>query len=101
MSTFRTFAAAALLSSMAFLPSQASAFTPAGVAATPNSSRVEPVARVCRDVCRNGYCRESCRWIPDRRERFERFERRERFEDRRERRGPGIEFRVGPRRDYY
>jgi len=99
MSPFRTLAAAALLSSVAFLPSQAGAFTPAGVAAAPNASLVEPVARVCREVCRNGYCRESCRWVPERRERVERFERRERFEDRRER-GPAVEFRVGPGRDY-
>jgi hypothetical protein len=99
MSAFRTLAAAALLSSAAFLPSQAGAFTPAGVAATPNVSLVEPGARVCRVVCRNGYFRESCRWVPERRERVERFERRERFEDRRERR-PAVEFRVGPGSDY-
>jgi len=99
MSAFKTLAAAALLSSVAFLPSQAGAFTPAGVAATPNASLVEPVARVCREVCRNGYCRESCRWVPERRDRVERFERRERFEERRESR-PAVEFRVGPGRDY-
>lgn len=100
MNTLRPFAAAALVSSMAFLPSQAGAFTPASAGAAPNSSLVEQVARVWRDVCRGGFCRETCRWVPDRRERFGRFERRERFEERRERR-PAVEFRVGPGRDYY
>src|SRR3954467_8590944 len=98
MSAFKTLAAAALLSSVAFLPSQAGAFTSAGVAATPNASLVEPLARVCREVCRNGYRRESWRRGPERRERVERFERRERFEDRRER-GPAGQFRVGPGHD--
>jgi hypothetical protein len=109
MRAFRAFVAnAALLSSIAFLPSEASALTPAGFG-TQDSGLVTQVARVCRDVCRNGYCRETCRWVPDRRgfreERFEgrgrRFEGREGREERfEERRRPGVEFRVGPRRDY-
>jgi hypothetical protein len=95
--------AAALLAAASFT-SPAAAMTPAGLsAAAAPSGQAEPVAQVCREFCRGGYCRERCFWRPNRERSGVRI-----YEDDRGRssfgrafrgRGPGVEFRVGPRRD--
>jgi hypothetical protein len=54
--------AAAIVTASAFVP--AGAITPARIDAS-QVTPVENVARVCREVCRAGVCRERCRWRPD------------------------------------
>lgn len=67
MRTLNSFVAgAALLSSLAFLPSRASAITPGGLT-SPNASMIENVARVCREVCRGRHCKTTCHWEPNHR----------------------------------
>ena len=56
-------AASTMLAATSIIP--AGAVTPAPIDTTQMSS-VENVARVCREVCRGGFCRETCRWRPDR-----------------------------------
>jgi hypothetical protein len=96
--------AAALITVAAFI-TPANALTTSGLeSAKGELNAAQNVARVCREVCRGGFCRDICRWEPDRR-RVRVFEERGRYrgdrdvEIRRER-GPGVEFRVGPGRDY-
>jgi hypothetical protein len=82
----------------------ASAFTPSGLeSAKGDLNATQNIARVCTEVCRRGVCRDVCRWEPNRRRvrvyEERRFDRDRDVEIRRER-GPGVELRVGPGRDY-
>jgi hypothetical protein len=56
-------AAATILAATSIVP--AGAMTPARID-TAQLSPLENAARVCREVCRRGVCRETCRWRPDR-----------------------------------
>lgn len=88
------------------ISANAGALTGAGGlrSATEQLGVTEPVARVCREVCREGICRKRCVFEPDgfraRGEFRDRGEWRDRREYRGERRpgvqieGPGVEFRV-------
>jgi hypothetical protein len=106
MRVLSTLTAAALLAAASFA-SPAAALTLAGLTdARAQFGPVESVARVCREVCRGGFCRERCFWEPNRdRSRVRVYEedrgRRAYGREYREERRPGIEFRVGPGRDYY
>jgi len=102
MRPFILFAVSAIaLSSMSL--GQASAGTSAGAAglrAADEQLRItEPIARVCREVCRDNVCRTRCFSERDRdevvhervyRERDDRDEHRDRYRDRR----PGVELHV-------
>jgi hypothetical protein len=56
-------ASATMLAATSFIP--AGAMSP-GRLDTSQLSTTEQTAQVCRTVCRNGFCRERCRWRPDR-----------------------------------
>jgi hypothetical protein len=95
--------AVCLIAGGAFM-APANAFTPSGMgSAKSDLNATQNIARVCSEVCRRGVCRDVCRWEPDRRRvrvyEGRRYDRDRDVEIRRER-GPGVEFRVGPGRDY-
>jgi len=77
---------------------QANAGTSAGAAGLRDAAEqlrsAEPVARVCREVCRENFCRTRCFYEHDRgevvRERVYRDRDRDEYRERR----PGVEFRV-------
>jgi hypothetical protein len=101
MRAFILFAVSAIALSSASL-GQANAGTSAGAAGLRDAAEqlrmTEPVARVCREVCRGNFCRTRCFYEHDRDEGRERVYRdRDDYRDRDEYRyrRPGVEFR-GP-----
>jgi hypothetical protein len=98
MRPFILFAVSAIALSSASL-GQANAGTSAGAAGLQGAAEqlriTEPVARVCREVCRDNFCKTRCF---NERDRDEIVVRERGFRDRDERRDrdrrPGVEFRV-------
>ena len=86
-------AAATMFAATSIVP--AGAMTPAPLNSA-QTSPVENVAMVCREVCSGGFCRERCRWRPDRPRAYygDGYRSYGRYYHRDYRRGPGIELRI-------
>jgi hypothetical protein len=97
MRPFILFAISAIALSSASL-GQANAGTSAGAAGLQGAAEqlriTEPVAQVCREVCRDNFCRTRCFNERDRDEVVHERVYRERDRDERRDRRPGVELRV-------